>query len=70
MTSEHYYVAVDDGEHHDAFYESNNLFETLCEYHEAINDRWCQDSFEWVEWGYVSEDGTETENFFEYPNAN
>jgi hypothetical protein len=64
-----YYVAVDDGEHMDKFFESTNLFETLCEYHETMIDPRCQ-HYEWVEWGSFTEDSIDTEDFFHYSNAN
>jgi len=50
-----YYVGIDDGEHHDMFFTSDSLFETLCEFNEAKTDEYNQ-QFEWVEWG-VFEDG-------------
>ena len=45
-----YYVGIDDGEHHDMFFTSDSLFETLCEFNEAKVDKDNQE-FEWVEWG-------------------
>ena len=50
MSTEYYYVGIDDGEHHDMYFTSSSLFETLCEFNEAKVDKDTQE-FEWVEWG-------------------
>ena len=53
-----YYVGIDDGEHHDMFFTSDSLFETLCEFNEAKVDKDNQE-FEWVEWGTFDFDDDE-----------
>ena len=58
-----YYVGIDDGEHHDMYFTSDSLFETLCEFNEAKITEDCK-HYEWVEWGIFNDDDIETADYY------